>query len=309
MDINRLDLNLLKIFDAVYRLHNLADVAREVHLSQPAVSHALARLRESLDDRLFIRTPRGLEPTARCERLAIPIRDALGTIKDSLIDSADFKPEECTREFKLLLSDVGEMLFVPPLMSHLNTVAPQVKVAIVQTPRTNYDRMLRDREVDIAVGHLNMTRQSFRQQPLFRDHSVVLRRKSAAQPSSQLTREEFERSSHVVINPPDDPVEDMFADLNIKRNVILRMPNYFALPNVIESSDLLVTVPSRIARFLQRHSNLEITGVPFPSPLFDVRMFWHTRHDSDPAHAWLRDMFVSLFSDESDQQQASLSAH
>ncbi|WP_322062054.1 LysR family transcriptional regulator [Paraburkholderia sp. J63] len=300
MDINRIDLNLLKIFDSVYRLRNLAAVAQEVHLSQPAVSHALARLRASLDDPLFTRTPHGLEPTARCERLAVPIRNALDTIRDSLIDSADFKPEECTREFRLLLSDVGEMLFVPSLMSHLNTVAPRVKLAIVQAPRANYERMLRDREVDIAVGHLNMTRQSFREQPLFRDHGVVLGRRNADRPRTDLTMDAFEQASHAVINPPDDPVEEMFADRNIKRNVTLRMPNYFALPDVIESSDLLVTVPSRIARFFQRHFDLEISELPFPSPLFDVRMFWHVRHDSDPAHAWLRDMFLFLFNDKKD---------
>ncbi|MCS8129881.1 LysR family transcriptional regulator [Pseudomonas aeruginosa] len=298
MDINRIDLNLLKIFDSVYRLRNLAAVAREVHLSQPAVSHALARLRASLDDPLFTRTPHGLEPTARCERLAVPIHSALDTIRDSLIDSADFKPEDCTREFRLLLSDVGEMLLVPSLMNHLRTVAPRVKLAIVQAPRAHYDRIVRDREVDIAVGHLNMARQSFREQPLFRDHGVVIRRKIPDQTRGEMTMKMFAEASHVVISPPDDPVEEMFAERNINRHVALRMPNYFALPDVIESSDLIVTVPSRIARFFQRHSKLEISELPFPSPLFDVRMFWHTRHDSDPAHAWLRDMFLFLFNDE-----------
>ncbi|RKE38659.1 LysR family transcriptional regulator [Paraburkholderia sp. BL23I1N1] len=299
MDLNRLDLNLLKIFDAVYRLRNLAEVSKEVHLSQPAVSHALARLREALGDRLFIRTPGGLEPTARCDRLAQPVRTALETISDSLIDSSDFKPENCTREFRLLLSDVGEILFVPSLLSYLHTTAPQVKLGIFQAPRASYDRMLLDREVDLVVGHLNMSRQSIREEPVFRDHCVVMRRKiaSTVQPPG-LTLEEFEESSHVAINPLDDPVENAFEDLKIRRNIVLRMPNYFALPKVLGLSDVLVTVPSRIARNFQTDTPIDVFDVPFPSPFFDVKMYWHTRHDSDPAHVWLRETFLMLFPHE-----------
>jgi DNA-binding transcriptional LysR family regulator len=294
MDINRLDLNLLKIFDSVYRLRNLTEVAKEVNLSQPAVSHALGRLREALSDRLFVRTPGGLEPTARCERLAPPVRAALETIKDSLIDSSNFRPEDCTREFRLLLSDVGEMLLAPALMSRLREDAPQVKLAIFQAPRALYERMLRDREVDIAVGHLNMQRQTLRKQSLFQDGCVVLRRKQPGRRKA-LTREAFEQSYHAMIMPPDDPVEDGLADLNVSRKIMLRIPNYFALPEVIGSSDLLATVPSRIGRHLGSRASLEIHPVPFPAPVFDVQMYWHMRHDDDPAHTWLRGIFLDLF--------------
>lgn len=294
MDINRLDLNLLKIFDSVYRLRNLTEVAKEVNLSQPAVSHALGRLREALSDRLFVRTPGGFEPTERCERLAPPVRAALETIKDSLIDSSNFRPEDCTREFRLLLSDVGEMLLAPALMSRLREVAPQVRLAIFQAPRPGYERMLRDREVDIAVGHLNMPRQTIRNLALFQDGCVVLRRKQPGR-RKPLTREVFEQSYHAMILPPDDPVEEGFSDLKVPRKIMLRIPNYFALPEVIGTSDLLATVPSRIGRHLGSRASLEIHPVPFPAPVFDVHMYWHMRHDDDPAHTWLRGLFVELF--------------
>jgi DNA-binding transcriptional LysR family regulator len=303
VDINRLDLNLLKILDSVYRLRNLTEVAKEVHLSQPAVSHALGRLREALMDRLFIRTADGLTPTARCERLAPGVRAALDHIRDSLQDSADFQPAACTREFRLLLSDVGEMLLVPALMSHLRNIAPQVKLAIFQAPRAHYERMLNDREVDIAVGHLNIVRQNLQKQSLFRDHCVVLRR-GGAQPREPLTLAEFEQSHHVLVSPPDDPVEQTIAELKIGRKVMLRMPNYFALPRLIASSDLLVTVPSRMARYLQSYTELDVQDVPFPSPLFDVHMYWHARNDSDPAHAWLRGVFLALFRAEDETPSA-----
>ncbi|WP_158219270.1 MULTISPECIES: LysR family transcriptional regulator [unclassified Achromobacter] len=298
MDLNRLDLNLLKIFDAVYRLRSLTEVAKEVHLSQPAVSHALGRLREALGDRLFIRTAEGLTPTARCERLAPPVRAALETIRDSLQDTANFCPADCTREFRVLLTDVGEMLLVPPLIAHLRSVAPQVKLAIFQAPRTHYERMLGEHEVDIAISNLNLQRQTLRRESLFRDHCVVLRRARADDTratAGPLTLEEFERSHHVLISPPHDPVEQVLAQLNITRKTQLRLPNYFALPRVLASSDWLVTVPSRIASYLQSYVALDIEDVPFPSPVFDVRMYWHTRHDTDPAHSWLREVFLTVF--------------
>lgn len=294
MDINRLDLNLLKIFDSVYRLRNLTEVAKEVNLSQPAVSHALGRLREALSDRLFVRTPGGFEPTERCERLAPPVRAALEQIKDSLIDSSNFRPEDCTREFRLLLSDVGEILLAPALMSRLREEAPKAKLAIFQVPRSGYERMLRDREVDIAVGHLNMPPQTLRKQSLFQDGCVVLRRKQPGR-RNPLTREVFEQSHHVMIMLPDDPVEESLADLNLPRKTMLRISNYFALPEVIGTSDLLATVPSRIGRHLGERASLEIHPVPFPDPVFDVHMYWHMRHDDDPAHTWLRGIFLELF--------------
>lgn len=307
MDINRLDLNLLKIFDSVYRLRNLSEVAREVHLSQPAVSHALGRLREAIGDRLFIRTSTGLEPTARCERLAEPVRSALATIQDSLLDSIEFQPDECTREFRLLLSDVGEILFIPRLLSHLTKAAPKVKLAIFQAPRASYEQMLVGREVDLVVGHLNMTRQTIRHANVFRDRCVVVTRRredAAADEHHTLTLEDFQSGSHVAVKQLDDPVEAALEDLNIRRAIVMRMPNYFALPSVIAQSALLATVPSRVAGHFQNDMSLDVFDVPFPCPFFDVRMYWHTRFDSDPAHAWLRETFLSLF--KSDEQSVAV---
>ncbi|WP_454862671.1 LysR family transcriptional regulator [Paraburkholderia fungorum] len=306
MDINRLDLNLLKIFDSVYRLRNLSEVAKEVHLSQPAVSHALGRLREGIGDRLFIRTSAGLEPTSRCERLAEPIRSALSIIQDSLLDSIEFQPEESTREFRLLLSDVGEMLFIPRLLSHLNEVAPKVKLAIFQAPRSSYEQMLVGREVDLVVGHLNIARQTIRHAHVFSDECVVVTRMREDSPigKSTLTLEEFQSASHVAIKQLDDFIESALEELNIRRTIVMRMPNYFALPSVMALSNLLCTIPSRVARHFQSSMPLEVFDVPFPCPVFDVRMHWHTRFDSDPAHAWLRETFLSLF--KSDEQSVAI---
>ncbi|HEY0294429.1 MAG TPA: LysR family transcriptional regulator [Bordetella sp.] len=298
MDLHRLDLNLLKIFDSVYRLRNLTEVAHEVSLSQPAISHALGRLRTALDDRLFIRTATGLEPTARADSLAIPVRNALAMLEDSLLSSEEFKPEHCAREFRLLLSDVGNVLFIPPLLSHLHRHAPQVRLKIIQAPRSDYERLLRDREADIAIGHLNLSGQNIRKAPLFRDRCVILSRAASTGKSRRpMSREDFEQRPHVIVSPPEDPVEEMFSSLHIVRRISLHIPSYFALPGIVSTSELLATVPSRIAMNLSKNFSFDMHELPFASPVFDVKMHWHLRQDADVAQTWLRNIFHALFAE------------
>lgn len=298
MDLYRLDLNLLKIFDSVYRLRNLTEVAHEVSLSQPAISHALGRLRSALDDRLFIRTASGFQSTARADALAIPVRSALAMLEDSLLGSENFKPERCSREFRLLLSDVGAVLFVPPLLRYMQRHAPQVRLKIIQAPRSEYERLLRDREADIAIGHLTLPGHNIKKMPLFRDRCVVLSRAASARKSRRtMSREDFEQRPHVVVSPPEDPVAQALSGLQIVRHICLKIPSYFALPGIVSNSDLIATVPSRIATNLRENFSFEMYEVPFESPIFDVRMHWHLRQDSDVAQIWLRKVFHSMFAE------------
>jgi DNA-binding transcriptional LysR family regulator len=302
VDLLRVDLNLLKVFESVYRLRNLTQVANEIRLTQPAVSHALRRLRSVLGDPLFVRTPHGLEPTPRSDALAVPIKQVLSTLEDCLDNPATFQPEASTREFRLLLSDVGELIFVPRFLKHVRQHAPQVKVTVLQAPRTRYDTMLRDREADVAVGSLPTLDKSLKHCRLFEDRWVVLRaasRKRRATPFRTLTEQEFEDSLHVVVDPPgsvDHPVEREVSSRGLSRTVALNLPHFFALPTVILTSDLLATVPYSVAASLRNAEAIEILELPFPSPVLDVRMYWHARQDSDLAHMWLRETFMALFS-------------
>lgn len=296
MDLRRLDLNLLKIFDSVYRLRNLTEVAHEVSLSQPAVSHALGRLRTALGDRLFVRTAAGLEPTARADSLAAPVRSALAMLEDSLLDSEEFRPEHCAREFRLLLSDVGAVLFIPPLLGYLQRHAPQARLKVIHAPRADYDRLLRDREADIAIGHLTLSGNNIMKAPLFRDRCVVLSRAtSGSNAGGAMSREDFEQRPHAVVSPPEDPVEEVFSNLRIVRRICLNIPSYFALPGIVSNSELLATVPSTIAANLRQNFSFDMHELPFTSPIFDVKMYWHLRQDADVAQTWLRGVFQSLF--------------
>ena len=303
MDLHRIDLNLLKVFECIYRLRSLTETAREISLTQPAVSHALNRLRETLGDRLFIRTSTGLEPTSRADELSGPIKAALHMLDDALMANGGFEPLECKREFKLLLSDVGELIFVPRLSRHLQQHAPQARIEVIQASRMRYASMLRDREADFAVGSLPKLGESLKQRRLFEDRWVAMRRNASVSgvqtDKPELTLQAYASALHVVTDPPGTmahPVDAALDKLQLARTVAVRMPHFFALPSVIRETDLLATVPRSMALSLRQSEVFDIVDVPFDVPLLDVRMYWRSRQDSDPAMRWFRDVFVSLFS-------------
>lgn len=301
MDLRRVDLNLLKLFESIYRLGNLSLTAEEIALTQPAVSHALSRLRNTVGDRLFIRTGSGLEPTPRADELIGPIKAALGMIEETLSTSAEFDPRACTREFRLLLSDLGELIFLPKLLQYLRQEAPGVKISVLQAPRPRYGEMLRDREADLAVGNLfMMVDTGLHRSRLFVDQWVALRAAgSTTQP--KLTLREFERCAHILVEPPGvitvhHVLTEALRKKNISRNVVLKIPHFFALPSVIGSSDLLAVVPRSVATNVSDAKAMYVQELPFALPPLEVCIFWHARRDADLAHVWFRGVFERLFS-------------
>lgn len=300
MNLHRIDLNLLKVFECVYRLRSLTEAAREINLTQPAISHALNRLRDTLGDKLFVRTSAGLEPTIRADELAGPVRAALQMLEDTLLSASGFDPLVCTRTFKLLLSDVGELNFVPKLLRYLQQNAPQASVDVLEASRTRYTTMLSEREADFAVGHLPKLGESLKQRKLFDDRWVAMRRSSLDHDpiARPLTFDAYVNARHVVTDPPgtlQHPVDVALNKLRARRNVALRMPHFFALPSVIRETDLLATVPRSMALCLRQSERFDIVELPFDVSLLDVRIYWHARQDDDPAMRWFKDVFVSMF--------------
>ncbi|WP_144636646.1 LysR family transcriptional regulator [Bordetella genomosp. 13] len=298
MTLQSLDLNLLKVFDAIYRMRNLTDVAQHVHLTQPAVSHALRRLRDSLGDPLFVRTVNGLEPTPRSEQMIESIRLSLRLIEDTINSSSTFEPAECAREFRLLLSDLGELVFLPRLLKQLRQHTPRASLAVVQASRVQYEALLRDRGADIAVGHLPNLPATLKHRLLLRDDYVVIRARTAARRRRSLTLDQYVSAVHVEVDPPGSirrPVDTALEALGKQRRVVLHVPHYFAVPSVLLSTDLLVTVPRSVARNIRNVEDLLICDVPFAMPALEVSMYWHARQDADPAHQWLRRVMAEQF--------------
>lgn len=292
------DMNLLRIFEAVYRLRNLRLVACEVNLTQPAVSHALARLRAAASDQLFVRTPTGLVPTPRSEMMAPVVREALKLIDDCWGEPVQFEPASSQREIRLLLSDVGESRFMPKLMAHLETAAPHLCVTTVQAPRTEYVRLLTEREADLAIGHLPNFDRNMRQQPLYIDDWVLIGGSRYAKQGRKISLRQFEAARHIVVTPSGaltTQVESMLMRLNIKRRVAVRLTHYLSVMELVQATDMLALMPRSLAKGMRR-PDVVIYDLPLPGPQLDIRMCWHPRQDSDPAHAWMRACFIELFS-------------
>lgn len=245
-----------------------------------------------------MRTAHGLEPTPRSEQMADAIRQALRLIEDSVSNTVVFDPARYDREFRLLLSDVGELVFLPQLMRYLREQAPAASVVVLQASRTHYEAMLCDRAADIAVGHLPGLPPTLKHRPLFRDDHVVLRAKGAARRQRRLTLAQYSKAAHVVVDPPGMahvPADMAMASLGLQHRVVMRVPHYFAVPSILLQTDLMVTVPRSVAHNIRNADELQISDVPFEMPPLEVNMFWHTRQDADPAHRWLRQTMIELF--------------
>ncbi|MBV8156156.1 MAG: LysR family transcriptional regulator [Dyella sp.] len=302
MELQRVDLNLLKIFECVYRHRSLTETAHEINLSQPAVSHALSRLRNTLGDKLFVKTSTGLEPTSRSDELAGPIKAALLMLEEALLSGSEFHPLMCKRTFRLILSDVGELIFVPRLLRHMQLHAPLSTVDVIPASRTESASMLREREADFAIGPQPKLGSSMKQRKLFDDDWVAMRRKPLHQhaglAASPLTLDAYVSALHVAVDPRGtefDHVDVALNKLQIFRKIALRLPHFFSLPSVIRETDLLATVPRSIAISLGDTESFDIAELPFEVEPHDVRIYWHPRQDADPAMRWFRDEFVSQF--------------
>ena len=299
MQIFKLDLNLLKVFDSVHRLRNLNEVGRHLNLSQSAVSHALARLRTSLDDKLFIRTVQGLEPTARADEIAPKIKQSLITIDEAIYGTQHFEPSTYEREFRLLLSDIGELTVLPRLVGHLKNIAPHVQLRVLPASSMQYDALLRERQADVAIGHLPRLNKNLKKRLLLRERYVVIaRRQDDLLESSKLTMKQYCEASHVAVERigTTPEIDAILLRAGASRNIVLRLPHYLAAPDVIAASDLWLTAPNFLAQALRKEGDRFVQyEIPFKGPDLEVKMYWHLRQDNDPAHRWFRKLIAGLF--------------
>ena len=298
MDISAIDLNLLRVLQAVGEEGSVTLGARRLGLSQPAVSNALARLRRSLRDPLFVRSSQGMEPTPRARRLLDALGAAMGLITDGLRSAADFDPNRSEETLNLLVSDLGAMVYLPKLTGFLMAHAPGLRVRTRQLARGNYAQALEAGLADLAIGFLADPRGSLRRRHLFTDHFVcMVRRGHPVAEAGPLTLERYLRLPHAVVSRRGEReglVTAALAGLGVERRVSLVVPHFGATPGVIAASDLAVTVPSDL---LRTGAAAELTGLPLPFavPEIPVAMYWHERLQHDAMNRWLREVFVRLF--------------
>jgi len=297
MNVHDIDLNLLRVFDAVLREHGVTPAAARLGLTQPAVSNALARLRGLLGDALFIRTPRGMDPTPFARELAEPVRQALALLESALAHGPGFDPSTSTRTFRFYMSDLGQVEFLPPLVERVQSVAPEVRLEAVALEVEDLGDALAAGALDLAVGFLPGLSAPVRRQGLFRDPYLCLMR--ADHEIKSLSKKSFLNASHALVTYRGGHrvIEEALERAGLARRIALRVPHFTVLPMVLERTDLILTLPARVARVYEKRGRLKALPPPVPIPPAEVAVHWHERFEADPGNRWLRGQVIDLYSD------------
>lgn len=296
MNIGDIDLNLLRVFDAILREGSVTVAGTRLGLSQPAMSNALGRLRRIFNDPLFVRTPRGMHPTTAAQQLAEPLRQALDLIRVTLARHAGFDPARSDRLFRIHMSDIGEMVFLPPLLERLKSAAPRVQLETVTLSEKEVGEALVAGAIDLAVGFLPGLKGGIKQKILFRDRYVCIMRADHPAIGASLSLSQFLAASHVLVSSgAGHPiVANMFAERGLNDRVAVRVPHFTVVPMILERTDLVAAVPANVAAIFAKSGRFKVLRLPVDVPGFEVRIHWHERFDQDPASRWLRDLMVKI---------------
>jgi len=291
--LNRLDLNLLKVFLALHEEGTVTAAGVRLGLSQSSVSNALMRLRQALDDPLFVRDAHGMTPTPLSLELLGPVGDALGQIQAALERSERFVPESATREFALLASDIAASAILPRLMAVLARLAPNVHIQVHNLQRHQYRAALEAGGIDIALGSLPRFRSDLLRQRLAVDTLYYVARRGhpiGERPSPEMLL----RADHLAMREGivESRITKALGRNAAARRVALRIDNYMIAPQILAESDLVSVLP---ASLVANHPGLKLHEVPFPVEPIEFVQFWHRRSHDDEGCKWLRSVISALF--------------
>jgi DNA-binding transcriptional LysR family regulator len=291
--LSQVDLNLFVVLEAIYREGNLTRAGRQLKLTQPAMSHALKRLRELLKDPLFIREGANMVPTPFSRNMINDVRQALQILEVNLYENRNFDPAHTRRSFQLGFWELMEAMILPPLVTVLAEATPEVSITTQRVKRREIEMELSSGALDLALDvPINMS-DSIRQAPLFSDRVVVAARAGHPAIGHELTLDTYLSQDHILVSSRRYGPSLVDAELNRKgkkRRIVVRCQNYFAACRVVSGTDMLLTIPAHYAQML----NSRFGNCLYPFPLkslqtLDIHMYWHESADNDPPNRWLRE--------------------
>lgn len=294
MDIRAVDLNLLKAFDALLSERAVTRAAGRIGLSQPAMSHALSRLRALFCDDLFVRTPTRMEPTARAREIAPLVSAAIEHIEAALNLGVGFDPARSERIFTAGMAEYAEVALVEPLARAFARGSPRATLRLVPVTGVEAPERLDREAIDVAVAYLGELPARFGSEVLLRDPFVLVAHRGHPLAAQPLSIEAYSALSHVLVSPrgaTTGAVDRALAGFGLQRRIVLLVATYLALPVVLGGSDLVATVPERTARRIAAMADLEITPLPIDLAV-TVSMAWHRRDASEPAQVWFRSLLM-----------------
>jgi len=296
-----IDLNLLVVLDAILKERSVSRAARRLHLTQPAVSHALRRLRALFGDRLFVRTPLGMEPTTLAEQLAPRIAATLDGIADMVSGGeASVFEASSARRFTVGMTDYLAFVLLPRLAREVHSHAPQVALVVRPTDRVSGLGMLDREEVDLVIGgafpsqphHINAS-------ALFEEPSVCLARAGHSAFARRLSRRRYLEALHLHVSPWGDrgSIDAELARQGVSRRIAVTVGHFLLAPAILEQTDLIATLPARLARPWAERFGLSLSDPPFDLGLTPIAAYWHRRQDQNPGLVWLRNCVAEIARD------------
>lgn len=300
MNFAAFDLNLLRVFDALMRERSVTRAGEQIGLSQPAVSAALARLRHLLDDQLFVRRGAEMAPTPRAEALADTVRDTLGRLEVALQGDRAFDPAQADRSFTLLGADFVALLVMPRLFEAVAAVAPGVRLRLVDTGWGELERLFQEDVIDLAIERPGHAADWIVSEPLFLSPFAVVAARGRAdlaaagiKPGDVLPLDLFCDLPHVLRSTDGSMsghVDDALGELGRRRRVVLALPQFSAVAlAVARSPDLIAALPVQFARAVADVLGLDLFEAPLDVFVPEIQMYWHRRHEKNPAHRWMRE--------------------
>lgn len=306
LNLRSLDLNLLPVFDALMREQHLSRAAEQLAMSQPAVSSALKRLRLNFKDELFIRTARGLIPTARAIELQQAIQPALQLIQTGCMAS-EFNPDDSDQMISISMNAATEFLISALLYRWLQSQSPKMKLKLQPDHLEDIPALLKDGRLDFALDYVASEEPQFRAQVITEEDLVVICRKKHPKIQQSISLKDFESLPQASLVPRSSlthkqsqlrgtPIEQLMGKDLPSRNITLFASSFVALPSIIANSELIAIVPKRIAQqYNLSHGNtLQTLALPFDYPQVQMKLLWHKSRDNDPAHRWFREAVVKL---------------
>ncbi|MDN4053981.1 LysR family transcriptional regulator [Massilia sp. YIM B02763] len=295
-----IDLNLLSVFQEVYRERQISGAARRLGLTQSAVSNALARLRRAFGDELFVRTAHGMQPTPLAQQMAEPIGAAMAQVALALSQRSRFEPATSTRRFTLAMTDVGEVYFMPVLIERCRALAPGVEIASVRANAATLKDGMETGRVDLAVGAFEDVSEALYQRQLFRQRFVSMFRKGHPLDTGKVDLARFVAATHLIVDAaqsPYDRINVLLEKAGVGASSRFRVPHFTAVPYIVSTSELVVTVPQKLAESAAKPFGLKWIEPPLALPTLQTNVFWHRRFNHDPGNQWLRGLIADVFAE------------
>ena len=293
-NLRRIDLNLLVTLEALLTERNVTRAAQRLHLSQPSVSVQLGKLRKIFADPLLAPAPGGMVPSTRAQELLQPLRAALSDMRIVLAPRPAFDPVTAELTWQIAGADYAEYSILLPALDQLRKAAPGVRVAVREAAHSRMFKQLEGGAIDLGLLAMEAVPERLHHRVLFKEHYVLVARKRHPALKRKLTVEMMCRLEYVIVSPDGGGfrgvTDTALESRGRKRRVVLSVPHFLFVPEVVMRTDLVAILPSRLVK--NRSDRISVIAPPLPIPAYEMSMIWHERSHLDPAHIWLREQLV-----------------